>query len=47
MPKDVDPLLTPDLLHALSSMGHGDEIAVVVTATRFACGESAILAAPP
>ena len=23
------PLLTPDLLHALASMGHGDEIAVV------------------
>jgi L-fucose mutarotase len=29
MLKNVDPLLTPDLLHALSSMGHGDEIAVV------------------
>ena len=25
----IHPLLTPDLLHALASMGHGDEIAVV------------------
>jgi L-fucose mutarotase len=25
----LDPLLTPDLLHALASMGHGDTIAVV------------------
>jgi len=27
--KGIDPLLTPDLLHALASMGHGDEIAIV------------------
>ena len=25
----LDPLLTPDLLHALASMGHGDQIAIV------------------
>ena len=25
----LDPLLTPDLLHALASMGHGDTIALV------------------
>lgn len=25
----LDPLLTPDLLHALASMGHGDTIAIV------------------
>jgi L-fucose mutarotase len=25
----LDPLLTPDLLHALASMGHGDSVAVV------------------
>ncbi|MEO8507458.1 MAG: RbsD/FucU domain-containing protein [Betaproteobacteria bacterium] len=25
----IHPLLTPDLLHALASMGHGDEIAIV------------------
>ncbi len=25
----LDPLLTPDLLHALASMGHGDAIALV------------------
>jgi L-fucose mutarotase len=25
----LSPLLTPELLHALASMGHGDEIAVV------------------
>jgi len=29
MLKGISPLLTPDLLHALASMGHGDEIAVV------------------
>lgn len=25
----LDPLLTPDLLHALAAMGHGDRIALV------------------
>ena len=25
----IDPLLTPDLLHALAAMGHGDRIAIV------------------
>ena len=25
----LDPLLTPELLHALAAMGHGDEIAIV------------------
>ena len=29
MLKGLDPLLTPELLSALRSMGHGDEIAVV------------------
>ncbi len=29
MLKGFDPLLVPDLLHALAAMGHGDEIAVV------------------
>jgi L-fucose mutarotase len=29
MLKDIDPLLTPDLLYALRAMGHGDEIAIV------------------
>ena len=29
MLKGVDPLLSPDLLHALAAMGHGDEIAIV------------------
>jgi L-fucose mutarotase len=29
MLKTLDPLLGPDLLHALASMGHGDEIAIV------------------
>jgi len=27
--KGIDPLLGPDLLHALAAMGHGDEIAIV------------------
>ena len=26
---NVHPLLGPDLLHALASMGHGDQIAIV------------------
>ena len=29
MLRGVPPLLTPDLLHALASMGHGDRIAIV------------------
>jgi L-fucose mutarotase len=29
MLKSIDPLLGPDLLFALASMGHGDEIAIV------------------
>ena len=29
MLKGLNPLLTPDILHALCAMGHGDEIAIV------------------
>ena len=29
MLRGIDPLLTPDLLHALAAMGHGDRIAIV------------------
>jgi L-fucose mutarotase len=29
MLKGIDPVLTPDVLHALCSMGHGDEVAIV------------------
>jgi L-fucose mutarotase len=29
MLKNIHPLLVPDLLHALASMGHGDEIGIV------------------
>ncbi len=29
MLKHLPPLLTPDALHALASMGHGDEVAIV------------------
>lgn len=29
MLRHVPPLLTPDALHALASMGHGDELAIV------------------
>jgi L-fucose mutarotase len=29
MLKMLDPLLSPDLLHALAAMGHGDELAIV------------------
>ena len=27
--KNISPLLTPDALHALASMGHGDDVAIV------------------
>jgi len=29
MLKNIDPVLSPELLHALRAMGHGDEIAIV------------------
>ena len=29
MLKNIHPLLAPDLLHAMSAMGHGDEIGIV------------------
>ena len=29
MLKGIPPIVTPDLLHALASMGHGDSIAIV------------------
>src|SRR5687767_9040326 len=29
MLKNVSPLLTPDALHGLASMGHGDDVAIV------------------
>src|ERR1700722_8907118 len=29
MLKNIDPLLTPDLLYILRAMGHGDEIVIV------------------
>ena len=29
MLKGIHPLVSPDLLHAIASMGHGDEIAIV------------------
>jgi L-fucose mutarotase len=29
MLRGIDPVLTPDVLHALCSMGHGDELVVV------------------
>ena len=51
MLKHIPALLTPDALHALASMGHGDELAIVdahFPAARlaakafaiFACGET-------
>ena len=29
MLKNIPPLITPDALHALASMGHGDDVAIV------------------
>jgi L-fucose mutarotase len=36
MLKGVDPILSPDLLHALRAMGHGHEIAIVDA--NYPCG---------
>jgi L-fucose mutarotase len=46
MLKNIPPLLTPDALHALASMGHGDEVAIVdanFPATRVAATRAARL----
>ena len=46
MLKSIPPLLTPDALHALCSMGHGDELAIVdanFPAARVAAAAYAIL----
>jgi L-fucose mutarotase len=45
MLKGIDPLLTPQLLHVLASMGHGDEIVVAdanFTAASLGCGKPVI-----
>ncbi len=50
MLKNVSPLLTPDALHALASMGHGDELAIVdahFPAARLAASGHARLAHLP
>ncbi len=39
MLKGVDPILTPDLLRALSAMGHGHQIAIVDA--NYPCDEAA------
>lgn len=44
MLKNIDPLLTPDLLHTLAAMGHGDDI--VLADANFpgdACARSTVL----
>jgi len=28
--KGISPLLSPDLLHTLASMGHGDELGILI-----------------
>lgn len=45
MLKGIDPLLTPDLLHVLAAMGHGDEIVVAdanFTAASLGAGKPVI-----
>ena len=45
MLKGIDPLLTPDLLHVLASMGHGDEIVIAdanFTAASLGAGKPVI-----
>jgi len=50
MLKNIPPLLTPDALHALASMGHGDELAIVdanFPAARLAAARGARLVQLP
>lgn len=50
MLRHIPALLTPDALHALASMGHGDELAIVdahFPAARLAAGGAARLARIP
>ena len=50
MLKHVSPLLSPDALHALASMGHGDELAIVdanFPAARVAAAQGARLVRLP
>jgi L-fucose mutarotase len=50
MLKNIPPLLTPDALHALASMGHGDELAIVdanFPAARLAAARGARLVPLP
>lgn len=45
MLKGIDPLLTPDLLHVLATMGHGDEIVIAdanFTAASLGAGKPVI-----
>lgn len=47
MLKSIDPLLGPDLLHALASMGHGDDL--VIADANFpatACARTTVLGVP-
>jgi L-fucose mutarotase len=49
MLKHISPLLTPDALHALASMGHGDELAIVdahFPAARLAAGGGRLVRVP-
>ena len=46
MLKNIDPLLSPELLSTLRAMGHGDELAIVdanLPAARVAAAAYAIL----
>ena len=42
----IDPLLSPDLLHALAAMGHGDRLAVVDANFPAASNAKRLLALP-
>ncbi len=46
MLRGLDPLLSPDLLHALASMGHGDRIAIVDANYPAASGARRVVALP-
>ncbi len=46
MLRGIHPLLTPDLLHALAAMGHGDRIALVDANYPAAAGARRLIALP-
>ena len=45
MLKNIDPIITPDLLTVLASMGHGDDLVICDTPPLISVGDGVALAA--